>query len=135
MMIAFIEFTQFQQTIKAKALEESAEELALFEYQMALLENKAIPKSFVVHAELTELMKEGQSGRGHVAQLSKMVDEDIFRFCVRARALYNKYVEGGGELQINVSSSQKKRVKSAIATSFGALTDIFALFQDIIQEL
>merc|ERR1712087_575922 len=107
MMIAFIEFTQFQQTVKDKA--ECDTELTLFEYQRAMLKNKAIPKSFLVYAELTEVMKESQQSRA--AQLSEMIDGDIFRFCVRARALYHKYVDAGGELQINVSSSQKKRVK------------------------
>ena len=53
---------------------------------------------------------------------------------IRARALYHKYVEAG-DLQINVSSSQKKRLRHAMMRSFDALTDVFSLFEDVIQEL
>ena len=139
LLLAFIELTQFQSSVKQEFGDKDEYEMKFSDLQIAVLANEDIPKSYIVFEAqgLTTIIDKYDIDIGKV---DISFDDKLMEYKVKACVLYLKYVNGG-DLEINISYKQKQRLNAMIVNVNTFMKkkinagEVFNVYVDVIHEL
>ena len=135
-LLALVEMIQFQNYVKT-CYPELVDDVKYTALQKTILENDAIPESFIVcNTDVTEVTAL------YCNEMMKFVENDTMtELKIRAYALYAKYIDGD-ELEINISYEQRQKLftlmdnlKYFIQNVKITEIEMCNLYGDIIHEL
>eukprot|EP01084_Bolivina_argentea_P239149 401956_1 len=136
LLLSFIEITQLQNVIKQTYFNDD-NTIQLQRYQIAILENKAIPESYIVHTKsMIELLNKCE-----INDIKEVEVEKDIEFKMKSYILYKKYIDDCSELQINISGKQKNKLQDCMdeIDMFIQLNikkkELFSIYTDVINEL
>ena len=152
--LSFIEFTQFKRVIDRHLHSEDSR--IVNENELCILNNKEIPKSFIVYGDMQVLEQDGcvhsddgtagtdrvmsikraQSTSEEYADWNESTEEE---YGLRAHLLFKKYIEKGSDLQINISFRDRIRLTEMLSVRQDAMKlnaeVLFEIWDAAIREM
>ena len=115
LLLSYIEFTHFQQSLKDDKYKLDKSLAENIEYKLLEFPSN-VPQSLIVHK-----------------QWALSIGDHLQNPKVKAYKLYNKYVKTGAEFEINVSYSTRKRCQSMLENFSDLLEDESIQIEDLFK--
>eukprot|EP01084_Bolivina_argentea_P144235 253123_1 len=141
LILVIIECIQFKAFLLQNQNGFETDNKIMYHIGNAILNNDNIPKSFIVHGELNEVVNYYDMDKGISDMWGKCrdrVDERIICCQLRAYILYKKYMVNGCELEINIASIERQRLCQLFNVMYCDKMDgntLYKVFDNVIVEM